>query len=326
MRCKRRRNVRIACWCTLFFGAALLGSSPTAQAGPQWRMIPVELDGAKNTTVGDFAIGSDGTPWVALTQPQQAICYRREGQWHKLPGQFSVGDQPLFHVSPTGQVYLAQYGRGRLSSDPHFGALYRLEDMQATYITDFYRDTSTPCLFFDSRNRIWNWGNMFLARFEDGRWERVEANMGPNPQVLEDAKGNVYFSGRTLCYYRDGRLTIDAKLPSFPWEQLYLKCCLWGENKALFISCSHMGVVVVDLNTLTISDVLHGEPLPPETRRRLLTRLGATERTRLGTYRCWQWRTRTICFVTTRAMSGYWLLCHARLVTPMSKSMPQTTG
>jgi len=44
-----------------------------ARAEPQWRLIPVEVDGVKDTMVVDFAIGADGTPWAALSQPQGTL-------------------------------------------------------------------------------------------------------------------------------------------------------------------------------------------------------------------------------------------------------------
>jgi len=117
-------------------------------------------------------------------------------------------------------------------------------------------------VFFDSKGRIWNWGEMFLAKFENGQWERVEASLGPYTQVIEDAAGNVYFFGKALSYWRDGQTTANAKLLSFPWERPYLRACLWGADKAFLFSSGDMGGVVIDLNTLNVSDVLHSEPVP----------------------------------------------------------------
>ncbi len=245
-------------------------------AGPQWRLIPVEIDGVKDTVVGDFAIGSDGTPWVGLAQPEQAICYWREGQWHKLPGQFSIDAHVRqLHISPTGRVYLSQVARHdnrrQRPATPYAAPLYLLHDGQARHVTDYYHksDQYGRPLFFDSRGRIWNWGETFLAKFEDGQWRRLEANIGKAPQIVEDAAGNVYLFGRTLCYYRDGQFTLNAELPPFPWEQLNLKCARWGEDKALFISCFNQGAIVVDLKTLTVSDVLGSAPLPRDAWRQL---------------------------------------------------------
>jgi hypothetical protein len=251
------------------------------KAADQWRLIPVEVEGTKDTMVADFALGADGTPWAALARPQNTICYWQEGKWHKIPGEFSFDSyQTQLYVSPAGRVYLRQvapegYARRSTPPKPHFGALYLLQDKRAEYVTEYYYDIPhMPAqLFFDSKGRIWNWGNLFLAKFEDGQWERVEANLGPYVQVIEDAQGNVYFFGSTLAYCRNGQLTLNAQPPSFPWEQQQrLKCYLWGRDKAFFLAPSHPGAVVIDLNTFAALDVLHSEPLSQNALRELYAR------------------------------------------------------
>jgi hypothetical protein len=254
---------------------------PDGKAADQWRLIPIEVEGTKDTMVADFALGAEGTPWLALCRPQGTLCYWQDGQWHKIPGEFSLDPyRTQFHVSPAGQVYLSQpapegYARRRTPPKPHFGALYLLSNQRAEYVTEYYYDIPhVPAqLFFDRKGRIWNWGNLFLAKFEDGQWERVEANLGPYVQVIEDAKGNMYFFGSTLAYCRNGQLTLNAKPPSFPWEQPQrLKCYLWGRDKAFFLAPSHPGAVVIDLNTLAPLDALHSEPLSHNTMRELYVR------------------------------------------------------
>lgn len=265
MKWKRRSDVRAACWHTLLFGAIVLGPCPAALAGSQWRLISVEIDGGKDTVVRDFALGADGTPWVVLSQPKLTVCYWRDGQWHTF-GRASAEPSlsPDLYVSGAGHVFLSGLRPAEPAAKDPSVPLYRLENAQATHVTDYFGDAGIfrRAVFFDSKDRVWHWGDMFLAKFEDGQWQRVEACIGPDPLVVEDTDGNVYFFGTTLCAYRDGRFILNAELPPFPWERLVLRCCLWGDNKALFISRYSPGVVVVDLNTLTISDVLRSEPLP----------------------------------------------------------------
>jgi hypothetical protein len=264
-------------WSLVVFCACL-----AAQAGPQWRIIPVEVDGEKNTAVAGFALGSDGTPWVALSQPQGAICYWQDGQWHKIAGEFFVDPyRTQLQVAPTGRVYLSQMGprgfaRGQTPLNPHSAVVYLLADRHAEQVTEYYYDTAgmPPQLYFDSKGRIWNWGQMFLAKFENGQWERVEASLGQNTQVIEDVAGNVYFFGKALSYCRDGKIIADAKPLPFPWEkrpgweQQPVKGYLWGADKALFFSgMGTPGAIVFDLNTLTVSDVLHSAPLPMDALR-----------------------------------------------------------
>ncbi len=245
---------------------------PWARAGAsdQWRLIPVEVDGVKDTLVADFALGVDGTPWVALARPQRTICYWDGSQWRGLAGDFSVNPYSRqLHVSPAGRVYLDQTEpagdrAGRTPPKPNHGALYLLTEGRAEYVTDYYYDSPnySHLLFFDSKGRIWNWGESFFAKFEDGQWERVETAAGPWAQIIEDAAGNVYCFGKTLSYYRDGRFTTNTPLPFSPWERhMPFKGYLWGRDKALFFTPNRHGVVVVDLNSLKVSDVLHSEPL-----------------------------------------------------------------
>jgi len=287
MATKRIRRGRFHCPGLTVLSLVLFCLHLHAQAGPQWRLIPVEVDGEKNTIVADFAIGADGIPWAALSQPRGTLCYWQEGQWHKIPGEFSFEPYQIqFHVSPAGRVYLGQIApegsaRGRMPSKPHFGALYLLDDKRAEYTTEYYYDMAhfPPPLFFDSKGRIWNWGEMSLARFENGQWERVEASLGPYTQAIEDVSGNVYFFGKALSYCRDGQITANARPLSFPWEQPSVKGYLWGRDKAFFFSGSNMGAVVIDLNTLTPSDILHSEPLPPNVLREAM---GRRQRGRVG--------------------------------------------
>ncbi len=276
---ERKGKRRINTPDVLLWAVVLLLSRGHAIAGDQWRLIPVEIDGEKNTIVADFAIGSDGIPWVALARPEHTICYWHNDRWHKLAGGFTVlGHGPQFIVAPTGEVYLIQErAPDKLRSDrsPNrawFGSVHLLEDKRAEYVTDFYR---TPPgyrvnLLFDHRQRIWNWGDTFLAKFEDGQWERVEADVGPYAQVIEDPAGNVYCFGKTLSCYRDGRFTTNAPSPFHLWEQQEpLKGYLWGTDRALFLTPAKPGVMVVDLNTLQRSDVLHADPLTESAARSL---------------------------------------------------------
>jgi hypothetical protein len=281
MNMARRSGKRAGFFCAVVAILMLALPCLEGKAGDQWRLIPVEVEGEKDTIVADFALGADGTPWVALARPQGTLCYRQAGQWHKIPGVFSFDPhQTQLHVAPAGRVYLSQvapegYARRRTPPKPHFGALYLLQDKHAEYVTEYYYDIPhMPAqLFFDSKGRIWNWGNLFLAKFEDGQWERVEANLGPDVQVIEDAQGNVYFFGNTLAYCRDGQLTLNAKPPNFPWEQQQrLKCYLWGRDKAFFLAPSHPGAVVIDLNTFAALDVLDSEPLSQNAMRELYAR------------------------------------------------------
>ena len=267
MATQRTSGGRFHCPGLTVLSLVLCCSSLHAQAGPQWRLIPVEVDDIKDTTVADFAVGSDGIAWVAFAK---RLCYWEDSQWHKIPGEFSLDPwQPQLYVSPTGRVYLSQpapegYAKSRTPPKPHFGALYLLTDKHAEYVTEYYYDTPNfPArLFFDGKGRIWNWGDQFLAKFENGQWERVEASLGLYTQVIEDAAGNVYFFGKALSYCRDGRITANAKPLSFPWEQESVRGYLWGTDKAFFFSPGNFGAVVIDLNTLNVSDVLHSEPLP----------------------------------------------------------------
>jgi hypothetical protein len=245
-------------------------------AADQWRLIPVEVEGETDTMVADFALGADGTPWVALARPQDTICYWQEGKWHRLAGNFVIRKYmsgPRFYVS-AGKVYLAlnagEGGPDRQSpAKQQYGSIYLLKDKRAEFVADYYCDLPriVPRLFFDSKGRIWNWGDTFLEKFEDGRWDRVQATMNGDPQIVDDMNGNVYFFAKTLSYYRNGQFTLNARLPSFAWEQLALRCCLWGTDKVVLISGAGRGAMVFDLNTLTFSDVLHSAPLPEETVR-----------------------------------------------------------
>ena len=251
-------------------GLILLSLCPRVMAGPQWRVIPVEVNGQPGAMVADFALGSDGIPWAALAGQPGTLCTWQNGQWHKVSGEFQFDPyRTQLHVSPAGRVYLSQpapegYARRPAPPKPHYGALYLLTDKRAEYVTEYYYDTPNfpPRLFFDSKGRIWNWGEMFLAKFENGEWERVEANLGLYTQVIEDAAGDVYFFGKALSYCRNGRITANAKPLSFPWEQPVVKGYLWGTDKVLFLCGSNAGVMVFDLKTLEFSDVLRSAPLP----------------------------------------------------------------
>jgi hypothetical protein len=290
MKAERRSAKRSGFSCVVAAVLTLAFLCPNGKGASQWRLIPVEVDGTKDAPVADFALGAEGTPWVALAQAWGAICYRQDGRWHKLPGLFSLdAHEAQLQVAPTGRVYLYQpavnrssfpspparegYARRRLPSQPRFGALYLLHDKRAEYVTQYSCDVwCCPPLFFDSMGRIWNWGNRFLGKFENGRWEKVEADIEPDAQVIEDAKGDLYFLGKTLSCWRDGRLTRNAGPLSLPWEQAELRACLWGTDKAFLFARSLPGAMAIDLHTLTASDVLHGEPLSQSAIDELLAR------------------------------------------------------
>lgn len=276
MNSERRSRIRIARSCVMALIGAMVVPCVHVGAAEQWRLIPIEVDGTTNATVADFVIGADGTAWVALAGRQPGVCFWREGKWHRVAGEFSIDPHVCqLHLSPTGRVYLSQlahdYNRGRRPANPYLGRLYLLEDEQAKHVTDYYHDSvyyGRP-LFFDSKGRIWNWGDMFLAKYEDGQWERVEANIGEQAQIIEDADGNVYCFGKTVSYWRDGRFTVNVEAPSFPWEYPVFKGYLWGTDKVLFIASGKRGAVVVDLRTLTASDVLDSRPLADSVMREL---------------------------------------------------------
>jgi len=235
----------------------------------QWTIIPVEVSGEKVTYISDFAIGEEGVPWVALSTPHHTICYWQNGKWHKLAGNFTTGAYlARLYASPNGKVYLSQPCRGsyvRPTSDlkHHFGGLYLLEEGKATYVTDYYYEVSHnyPNLYFDKKDRIWNWGNRFIAKFEDGKWERIEASLGPC-RIVEDTKGNVFFIGRKIIsYYKDGIFKTDIKLPDMAYEMrnASFKCCLWGDDKVLFIYYGKRGAWVLDLKKLEVQNYSHRE-------------------------------------------------------------------
>ena len=235
-------------------------------AGPQWRVIPVELNDIEDPVVGDFALGTDGIPWIITAAPRQMVAYWREGRWHRLLADLGATDRVRLHVAPTGRVYLSErkWVVDASSISPQKdGELYSLEGAQASHVTDFAlgRYSYKGALFFDSKGRIWNWGNTFIAKFEAGQWDRVEANIGNTPQILEDAKGNVYFFGETLCYYRDKKFTVNVEAPALPWPREAIRSCLWRKDKALFLAYGHPGLIAFDLNTHETRDVL-GDQAP----------------------------------------------------------------
>ncbi len=244
---------QIVWFCAAATILAVFLSDPT-HASPQWRMIPFEIEGVKDAQVGAFALGADGTPWVIPAEPPRTICYWQDGVWHKL-----AGDAYWYRpdVSPTGDVYVCQH------KSLQTGALYSLRDKRAVYVTDFSLDerTGRANLYFDTKGRIWNWGKSFVAKFENGQWERVPAQAGEFPGIIEDGKGNVYFFGTTLSYYRDGRFTTDSNLPSPMSKVTGSRPCLWGEDKALFIWDRE--VFAVDLNSLQASFVIRRQPSQP---------------------------------------------------------------
>ena len=228
----------------------------------QWTVIPVEFEGERDTYVNDFAIGEEGVPWLVLSTPQHTICYLQDGKWHKLAGDFTTGSYlARLYTSPHGRVYLIQPGRESFVKPPsdlkhHFGRLYLLEKGKATYVTDYYYEESRyyPKLYFDNKGRIWNWGNTFIAKFEDGEWERVEASLGPC-RVVEDTKGNVFFIGnKTISFYKDEIFKTDIQLPDMAYRMrdASFKCCLWRDDKVLFIDCGQKGAWVFDLEKLEV--------------------------------------------------------------------------
>lgn len=249
----------------LYVGIAaclLVTGSMQAEARKQWTVIPVEVEGEQDTFISDFAIGEEGVPWVALSTPQHTICYLKDGKWRKLAGSFSTGIYlSRLYTSPNGKVYLSQSGREPFVNPPpdlkgHFGGLYLLEEGKATHVTDYYYEEARygPKLYFDSKGRIWNWGNAFIAKYEDGEWEKVEASIGPC-RIVENTKGNVFFIGnKTISYYKDGIFKTDIQLPDMAYKMsdASFKCCLWGDDKVLFINCAMKGAWVLDLERLEV--------------------------------------------------------------------------
>jgi hypothetical protein len=310
----------IARSCVMALIGAMVVPCVHVGAAEQWRLIPIDVDGITNATVTDFVIGADGTPWVTVPGREPAVCFWREGRWRRIDGEYSIDPHTSqLHLSPTGRVYLSQtmphgYRRGGTPPKPHFGALYLLENTEAKYITEFYYERShfQRPLFFDSKGRIWNWGTMFLAKYEDGQWERVEANIGWRASIIEDADGNVYCFGTTVSYWRDGRFTVNVKAPSFSREQPAFKGYLWGTDKALLIASGDRGAVVLDLGTMTVSDVLDSRPLPDSVMRELYADRARGE-TRQSVWQNLPLMARSTFWDGFRDTQGnVWLLTHTR--------------
>jgi len=258
-----------SCLCAVILAGLVVSRSASGQVHKQWTIIPMELASGQSTYVSDFALGQEGVPWVALSTPHHTICYWEDGTWHKLAGNFRTGMYlARLYTSPTGKIYLSQSGKESYVSPPsnlkeHFGGLYHLEKGKATYVTEYYYEAAHyyPNLYFDKKDRIWNWGNRFVAKFEDGKWERVEASLG-SCWIIEDNKGNLFFIGKkTISYYKDGTFKTDIKMADIPLKTRgrAFKCCLWGEDKVLFIDYGNKGVEVFDLNTFEFDENIFRE-------------------------------------------------------------------
>jgi len=243
----------------------LLACAGSLEASQRWRFAPITVDGVKDTVVWDFALGADGVPWIALSEPNGTVCYWQEGQWHKIEGDFvtNVHTCQLFKT-PIGQVYLSQLGGGQTTGQPKTGQLYRLQDKQAVLVTEFNcgHGSQKPRLFFDSKGRIWNWGRETLAVFDDGQWQRVSANLKDYGTLFEDGEGSVYaFGSQYVSYYRGGRFTLDVELPPAIRQMRTRVGSLWGSDKVLFMSMFDRKIAALDLSTMKMLDILANEPV-----------------------------------------------------------------
>jgi len=261
--------------------------SASIHASPKWRLIPVELDGDEETVVSDFALGAEGVPWVIISEPEYALCYRDRDTWRLLTriegidSELSPFPFSRLHVTPMGEVYLhlvpttqGVYRRRATVTSARRTAvqmdkrdrLYRLANGRATHVTDCPGPSAQGMLkmFFDSKGRIWQCGQMFIAKYEDGRWESVEASVGDRVNILEDARGSVYFFGaKVLSYYRDGQFTINVRLPNELEKMKRPTCCLWGPDKALFASYKGGDIVALDLESFEAASVIQGQSRSP---------------------------------------------------------------
>ncbi|MHC4533081.1 MAG: ligand-binding sensor domain-containing protein [Planctomycetota bacterium] len=248
--------------CACVIACLSISDNLRGEVRKQWTVIPIQVEGEKETYLTDFAIDKEGLPWVALSKPNNTICYWQGGKWQRLEDKFTTGTYlARLYASPNGKVYLSQPDRGPFfkpasRSKAHFGGLYLLEKGKATYVTDYYYEVAhyKPNLYFDRKGRIWNWGARFIAKYEDEQWERVEASIG-SCRIVEDTKGNVYFiSNKTISYYKDGIFKTDIKLPDIAYQMrdASFKCCLWGDDKAMLIRYGKTGAWVLDLKKLEV--------------------------------------------------------------------------
>jgi len=183
------------------------------QARPQWREVPLVSKEATYTGVDSFALAPDGTPWASLRGTERALCYFDGRYWcpARIPGSPAALHGRLY-PGRDGRLYCKAWISPRSGGSAR-SAILAITSNKLTRVAGHVDDSDGSGLYFDKSGRIWSWTSSSVAKFEDGKWQRWEADFGDTrrnfgPSVVETDDGDIYFisfdSRNTLVYWFRG--------------------------------------------------------------------------------------------------------------------------
>jgi len=206
-----------------------------------------EISKAKSSGVTDMVIDPGGNPWIMADNKAfywAGTEFREPASGPLSSGYYLAG----LYGGPDRGAYATQRGEKE-----HEGLLYRLDDGAAELLTTFYYDVShdSPGIYISKNGRIFNWGDRFLAVYDEGEWSRIEARLSLRLSIVFDCGDDVYFyyDNSLYCATASGQLQQRA-CPTWVKArpgQNRIVGALWAGRRALLVNYGQVGLFAFDL-------------------------------------------------------------------------------
>ncbi len=227
--------------------------TPAAPADALWRRLELPREDPQGSAVSnvrssisDVAVEPQGSLWV---MGRQGVYYWTGSQFAKPKGEPLRSGQYVANLWGGGDrpLYASQPATSSTPGTPQ-GRLFRLQDGEATYVTDFYYDVphDYPGIHITKTGQIINWGETFLAVYDGASWTRQEAAIPRRTATVESEHGfHLFTANRVVTIDRAGQFhKHELNLPA----DASLVCPTpWGDDRLLVYDSRHRQLLAYEL-------------------------------------------------------------------------------
>jgi len=239
----------------LFSVAATISGSTLFAQGLNSEVELFDLPQTRWPGFSDLVIDESNTPWVLANNS----VYFFDGEVFREPisGSMRSGQYlTKFYGDSNRGAYLTQ-----LNAKGKEGQLYRINSGKSKLVTTFYYDTAadSPGIYISKDGRLFNWGQRFLAVYNEGAWKRIEAKLGKHRgvfrPVISDFGSEVFFyvptSNRLFKVDSESELSV---IESPAWLQKRISDRIKSSNHSPVFACSWAGsqILVIDRDPMKL--------------------------------------------------------------------------